>query len=42
MKWIIKQKNIETYMRKVYDSMVDGMTANFPDKLKEYMKSKAF
>ena len=28
----------EGLMRKAYDSMADGMTVNFPDKLVEYMK----
>ena len=29
----------EELMRNVYDSMADGMTVNFPDKLTEYMNS---
>ena len=28
----------EELMRTVYDSMADGMTVNFPDKLVEYIK----
>jgi len=31
----------EELMRNVYDSMTDGMTVNFPDKLKEYMNGKS-
>lgn len=27
-------------MRKVYDSLADGMTINFPDKLTAYIKEK--
>lgn len=30
----------EELMRKVYDSMADGMTVNFPDKLTEYRKNQ--
>ena len=31
----------EDLMRQVYDSMADGMTVNFPDKLSAYMKEQA-
>ena len=31
----------EELMRNVYDSMADGMTVNFPDKLNAYIKVKA-
>ena len=35
--WGVKNEEL---MKNVYDSMADGMTVNFPDKLAEYMKLK--
>lgn len=35
--WGVKDEEL---MRNVYDSMADGMTVNFPDKLVEYMNVK--
>ena len=35
--WGVKNEEL---MRQVYDSMADGMTVNFPDKLAAYMKER--
>ena len=37
-KLLRRRSQNEELMRNVYDSMADGMTVNFPDKLVEYMK----
>jgi glycerophosphoryl diester phosphodiesterase len=35
--WGVKNEEL---MRQVYDSMADGMTVNFPDKLSAYIKEQ--